>query len=50
MIDARSFMKFFSEEFGIKFVDVATGKDAIEVIDEQRRKKENSYNNPNAQV
>ena len=34
MIDPKSFMEFFEKEYGVKFIDVSTGKNALDVIKE----------------
>ena len=39
MIDAKSFMEFFENEYGIKFIDQKTGKRAIDVIAENKKAK-----------
>ena len=36
MIDAKSFMEFFEKQYGTKFVDMKTGRNALDVINEQR--------------
>ena len=36
MIDAKSFMEFFEKEYGVKFVDASTGKNALDVLKEER--------------
>ena len=35
MIDSKSFMEFFEKEYGVKFVDVKTGKGALDIINEK---------------
>jgi len=35
MIDAKSFMEFFEKEYGVKFVDASTGKNALDVLKEE---------------
>jgi translation initiation factor 2B subunit (eIF-2B alpha/beta/delta family) len=35
MIDAKSFMGFFENEYGVKFKDVESGRDALGIINEQ---------------
>ena len=36
MIDSKSFMEFFEKEYGVKFVDVNTGRNALDIINERR--------------
>jgi formylmethanofuran dehydrogenase subunit E len=36
MIDEKSFMEFFEKEYGVKFVDVSTGKNALDIIKEMK--------------
>ena len=36
MIDAKSFMEFFEKQYGTKFVDMKTGKNALDVINEHK--------------
>ena len=36
MIDPKRFMEFFENEYGIKFVDVNTGKNALDLLKESR--------------
>ena len=36
MIDAKSFMEFFENQYGTKFVDMKTGRNALDVLNEQR--------------
>lgn len=43
IIDAESFMKFFEETTGAKFVDVGTGKPALEVLAKKRSEKMSDY-------
>lgn len=43
IIDAEAFMKFFEETTGAKFVDVETGKPALEVLAKKKSKKKSDY-------
>ena len=36
MIDTKSFMEFFEKEYGVKFVDANTGKNALDIINEKQ--------------
>ena len=36
MIDPKKFMEFFEKECGVKFVDVNTGKNALDIIKGER--------------
>ena len=42
-INADNFMRFFEETIGVKFVDVDTGKSAIDVLAEKKSKKKSDY-------
>ena len=44
MIDPKAFMKFFAEEFGVKFVEAKTGRNAIEVVEGMEEEKAKSEN------
>ena len=39
MIDAKSFMEFFEQESGIKFIDANSGRPALQVLKEQKRSR-----------
>ena len=43
IIDAEAFMKFFEETTGAKFVDVETGKPALEVVARNKSEKKADY-------
>ena len=43
LIDAEAFMKFFEETIGAKFVDVETGKPALEVLAKNKSEKKADY-------
>lgn len=43
IIDAEAFMRFFEETTDVKFVDVETGKPALEVIAMKKSEKESDY-------
>ena len=43
IIDAEAFMKFFEETTGAKFVDVETGKPALEVLARNKSEKKSDY-------
>lgn len=43
IIDAEAFMKFFEETTGAKFVDVETGKPALEVLANRKSEKKPDY-------
>ena len=42
-INAENFMRFFEETTGVKFVDVDTGKLALDVLAERKSKKKSDY-------
>ena len=39
MIDPKSFIEFFAKEYGVKFVDANTGRNALDIINESRKCK-----------
>lgn len=41
-ITPEAFMKFFEENMGVKFVDMDTGKSALEVIAQKKEESEKS--------
>jgi len=43
VIDAEAFMKFFEETTDVKFVDVETGKPALEVLANKKSEKKSDY-------
>jgi len=43
IIDTEAFMKFFEETTGAKFVDVETGKPALEVLANKKSEKKSDY-------
>jgi hypothetical protein len=43
IIDAEAFMKFFEETTDAKFVDVETGKPALEVLANKKSEKKSDY-------
>ena len=43
MINAKEFMKFFEETAGVRFVDVGTGKPALESIDKKKVEPKSDY-------
>jgi hypothetical protein len=43
IIDAEAFMKFFEETTGAKFVDVETGKPALDVLARNKSEKMSDY-------
>ena len=43
IIDAEAFMKFFEETTGAKFVDVETGKPALDILAKQKGEKKSDY-------
>jgi len=43
LIDAESFLKFFEEAAGVKFVDDETGKPALELLDKKKSEKKSDY-------
>lgn len=43
IIDAEAFIRFFEEITGVKFVDVATGKPALEVLARNNSEKKSDY-------
>ena len=45
MIDAKSFIEFFEEEFNIEFVDQQTGERVLDIIAESDERDKNSYKN-----
>ena len=42
-INAENFMRFFEETAGVKFVDVDTGKSALDVLAEKKSEKKSDY-------
>lgn len=42
-INAESFMKFFEETAGVKFVDAETGKPALEILAENKTEVKSDY-------
>ena len=42
-INAENFMRFFEETTGVKFVDVDTGKSALDVLAEKKSEKKSDY-------
>ena len=36
MIDTKSFMEFFEKKYGVQFVDVNTGKNVLDIINEKQ--------------
>ena len=40
-IRPEDFMRFFEETSGVRFVDIQTGKPALEVLQEKREKSDN---------
>lgn len=42
-INAENFMKFFEETFGVRFVDVVTGKPALEVLVKNKAEEKSEY-------
>lgn len=38
-IKAKSFMKFFEKECGVKFIDINTGKRALDIIVDSKSRK-----------
>jgi len=36
MIDSKLFMEFFEKEFDVKFVDIVTGKNALDMISQKQ--------------
>jgi hypothetical protein len=43
IIDAESLMKFFEETTGAKFVDIETGKPALDVLARKKSEKKSDY-------
>jgi hypothetical protein len=43
IIDAEALMKFFEETTGTKFVDVETGRPAVEVLAKKKSEKKSDY-------
>lgn len=41
-INAENFMKFFEDTAGVRFIDVETGKSALETISENKAKEKKS--------
>jgi hypothetical protein len=43
IISAEELMKFFEKTAGVRFVDVASGKPALEVIAEKKKEQKSDY-------
>ena len=44
MIDSKAFIEFFEKEYGIEFIDSATGKRALDIVREKEADKAKTAN------